>query len=160
MCRDRRDYVEKQLYPLLSGAGVAMPMTSFSEPIRSAVLEILKGKPANFAELIAQLDSDKITVRDAATKALSDSFLVCHKELQAALDNPSGSLEAKARIQEVLKENRPKLEPAGVIESMGLLHDKDLLEDMLKTARSDADRKALTAALEKLKSSPQARPAN
>jgi hypothetical protein len=159
LCKDRRDYVEKQLVPLMTRVGVAMPMTAFSAPIRAAILEILKGKPANFAELIAKLDSDKVAERDAATKALSEAFLVCHKELQAALDSPTGSAETKARIQEVLRQNRPRLEQATVIEAMGLLHDKDLLEEMLKAAKTDADRQALTAALEKAKSSPQTKPA-
>ena len=42
---------------------------------------------------------------------------------------------------------------------MGLLSDKDLLEDMLKTAKTDEDRKVLTAALEKAKAAPASRPA-
>ena len=159
LCKDRRDYVEKQLYPLLARVGVAMPLTPMSSPIRSAVLETLKGKPANFPELLVQLDSDKAATRDAATKALANAFLVCYKELKVALDDANSSAEVKARIQEIFKENRSKLEPAGIIQSMGLLSDKDLLEDMLKTAKTDEDRKVLTAALEKAKAAPASRPA-
>ena len=159
LCRDQRQYMDKQFRPLLEGVGVRLPMTPWSEPVRSAILEMLKGKPADLADLLARLDSDKFAERDAATKALSAAFLVCHKELKDALENPSSSVEVKNRIQEVLQQNRTKMEPAAIVESLGLLRDADLLADMLKTAKSEEDRKVLTAALAKLKASPVSKPA-
>jgi hypothetical protein len=152
LCRDRREYVDKTLRAALEGVGVPLPMSAWSEPVRSAVLEILKApKPAAVAELIAKLDAEKAADREAATKALSAAYLACHKELKAALDSNTASAEVKSRIQEIFRQNQSKLEPAALVDALHLLQDAELLTDMLKNAKSDEDKKVLTEALAKLR---------
>jgi hypothetical protein len=149
LCKDRRDYVETRLRPLMENAGVSLPITPWSAAVRSTILAILKSPPAKTAELLAQLDSDKVPEREAATRELSATFLVSYPLLKSALDKPAASPEVKARVQEVFLQNRAKMEAVALIYSMGLLRDAELLGDMLKSAGSE-DRKALTAELEKI----------
>ncbi len=44
----------------------------------------------------------------AAAEDIAGAFLVCYKDLKPVLDDPNSSVEVKARIQEIFKENRPK----------------------------------------------------
>ena len=152
LCKEHSQRVDSALRPALEAVGITLPLTPWSEPVRQAILETLKAPgAAAVANLLAKLDSDKAPEREVASKRLSETFLASQKELKAALDSPASSAEVKARIQDILRQNRPKLEPAALIESLGLLRDAELLADMLKNARSDEDKKVLSEALDRIK---------
>lgn len=146
-----RQYTEQQLLPLLRHVGVGLPMTPYDAGIRAAVMDQLRG-PIGEADtqrarqLIAELGSDSYAKREEATKLLSEGFLRFADSIEDAAKNASNP-ETADRLKKILQDNAGTRKVTGMVSSLKLTRDPQMLVLLLKDAK-DADRELLARALE------------
>ncbi len=147
-----RQYTEQQLLPLLKHVGIGLPMTPYDAGIRSAVLDQLRG-PASAeddqraSQLIEQLGSNSYAKREEATKLLSEGFLRYSDAIENAAKKASEP-ETADRLKKILQDNAGTRKITGMVSSLKLTQDPQMLVLLLKDAR-EADRELLAKALEK-----------
>ena len=147
-----RQKMVNDIFPLLAKLGVWPYLSPESPEIRKAVLSSLARTAEadkNFDRLIADLDSDRLTVRDKATLALARRFDECSDLIEKKLNDPLTSPEAAGRLKMVLAEHEDLQNIRQTIDLLGLREDAKYVVSLLNDASPEENAK-LIAHLERI----------
>ncbi len=141
--RERPEYLETRVFPLLDYFGIITPYTRYNRFVVRSVLAQLQAADVDATketdELVVALDDDRFEVRQAATKQLQDGYYRYRKAMEAALKNSDLSFEARSRIKRIVADHeRLYGDVEQFASSLRLSEDPDFLVQILpKTAETD-----------------------
>jgi hypothetical protein len=152
--RKNRSYAQEKLLPLLEHMGIVPPLLPGNPELDKAVLARLRPlsdeERAAGEKLLAELDAEAFTAREAASKKLVAMFGRYRALILAKSKDPKASIEAKDRLDKVLEKCAAPYKRADeAIAALGLLEDPGYLVALLERAAA-ADRAALAAQLRKV----------
>jgi len=132
--RQHRQDMEQHILPALEALGISPVLAPNTPRVRQAALALLLRTPETLAEgkkLLADLDDDKMVVREKASRLLNERFEV-HKDLiQEKLRDKSISLEAQKRLQEIVDHQGDSARANQVVTALNLTQDPGYLVTLL-----------------------------
>lgn len=151
-------FVEMRLFALWDHIGITLPASRFSPDVVDRLLEVLASDEtqlkAEVDQLVADLDADRFTTREAAYKKLSANLRGYYDHLYSKKDDKSISVEVLARVKKLLSTNTvgEVSHRDAVVSALELDNNVDYLEELL-TVIDDDRKKAIAEHLETIKAS-------
>jgi hypothetical protein len=150
--RQHRQDMDAHILPGLATLGMSPILAPSSARVRAATLALLLRTPDTLAEgkqLLADLDHDRMVVRERASRLLADRYEV-HKDLiQEKLRDASVSLEVKKRLQQLFDSQPDSARANQVVTALNLTQDSSYVVSLLDQVPADQAPKLINH-LEKL----------
>lgn len=137
MYRQERQLVDRHVLPVLQSLSIRLIPSPSAPETKKAVLALLARTPESLAEgkkLLTDLDSEKFTVRDKASKALNERFEIYKDLIQEKLKDSGLSQEAAARLQKIMAAHPDAPKISRTIAALDLLRDPVYLVELLEGA--------------------------
>jgi hypothetical protein len=150
--KQHRATMEADILPILGHFGIEPVLSPFDPGIKKNVIALLQRSPDSLdkgKKLLADLDNDQFTVREQASKALTDGFAVYRDLVLEQHKDPANSLEVKTRLEKIVNANADAARVSHLVALLELEKDAAYLTALLDGA-SSADAAAIAAHLEKL----------
>ena len=155
-CRKYPLYVKDRLMPVLSGHGIAAPVTRYNPVARDQVLSTIRKMDADrvaaFRERFKDLDSKKFDEREAATKLLLSQFEEWKDVIRHAIANEEYSFETRVRLKRALDENSSEEDQqlVSMVVSEKLAENAEYLIWLLENEKEEANIQAIIGQLTKI----------
>lgn len=151
--RSEKQYVEKELFPLLEHLNVGLPTTPYSSQVLAAVasrlVKLTREQEDQAYDLIVDLENDDFETREQATKQLAEQFNLFYPILVETLQEENLSPETRNRLERIVAAHPERQRLEKFILALGLLEDVSYLVEILPDL-DEAQRPVVTAQLETL----------
>lgn len=133
--RAEKEYVEKEVFPLLEHLNVGLPTTPYSSEVLAAVaarlIKLTPEQEQQALDLIVDLEHDDFKIREQATKQLGQQFDLFYPILMEALADENLSPEARTRLERIVSAHPDKQRLDKFISTLELLKDAPYLIEIL-----------------------------
>jgi hypothetical protein len=138
--RQHRQEMDTLVLPALASLGIQPVLSPNTPRVRQAVLALVLWTPETLEEgkrLLADLDDDKIVVREKASRLLKERFEV-HKDLiQEKLRDKASPLEVQKRLQQILDGQADSARANQIVTALNLTQDAAYVVSLLDHAAPD-----------------------
>lgn len=145
--------VDEWLIPVFMHLGFTVPVSVADDAVRSTVLAKLTGmrsrSMSDFKKLLKDLDAEEFQTRESATDKLAAQAEIWEDAIRKELKSRDLSVEARARLKNILADATTTNPTDELILSQGLLNSPEYLVSLFEIA-NEAEASAITKQLEEI----------